>query len=135
MTALKASVSSSMAARKKSFRSWPSSAISFTRSWTAAYFFLPTVRLPTMATRPAAWAAHRAATEPPPGAGLSVDSSSTNSRLVMLTSGPSVRPAWYSMIFSAGSKGVELPQAHALDGRLDDHLAWGCPPTGPALRR
>ncbi len=84
-TALKASVSRSMSSRKASFNVCPFSAIANISVRADSNPFLPIVRFATMAPSAAPREPHSAATLPPPGAGESVDSSSTKPRMVRST--------------------------------------------------
>ena len=68
-TALKASVSRCITSRNRCSRSRAFSRVSRARPSNSAYFFLPTVKDPTMAVRAAPRAPASAAADPPPGAG------------------------------------------------------------------
>jgi len=107
MTSLNASVSRSMSYRNSSLSRWPSTPTRNMRSRCSSYPFLPAVRFDTMAARAAASAPASEATEPPPGAGESEDSSLANSRRSMRwRRGGFSASTLASMIFFNGSKGV-----------------------------
>ena len=92
-------MSASIAASERSLTFCPSSAKIFASSHTSSYPFLPLVRFATIATRAPLIAEFNAATLPPPGAGVSVESSSQKPFKVRSTSLPSSAIA-YSMILS-----------------------------------
>jgi len=84
ITLLKASVSSSISAVNRARISSAWTRIFFISSSTAAYFFLPIVRLQTIAVSAEPRAPASAATLPPPGAGEEEARSSRNPASVLL---------------------------------------------------
>ena len=82
VSVLKASVSVSMMLTNLSFRARAAASTSFAFSANSAYFFLPTVKDPTILPSAVPMAPTSAAAPPPPGAGASEARTSTNLREV-----------------------------------------------------
>ena len=78
LTTLNASVSRSITSSRRALRALPFFSTSAAYSANSAYFLRPCVRLPTMAVSAAPMEPASAATEPPPGAGASDATVSTN---------------------------------------------------------